>query len=413
MTAVLPDRPLEQVRRDLSHRRPLVVSSLGAGLVAAGGPLLVLLALGVTGWFLTDAGVHGEPRDGLRVGALGWLMAHASGVSVSGVAVTIVPLGITMACAWAVWQTATRLGAAIADHGPDAGRIADGERDWTVPTASAFFGVSYLGVTLVTHRLAGGADVTPSLGRAFAVGALLCLVLGAPGIATGSGRAAVFLASVPRSVTASLAAARTTLTTLTVAFLGCFTIALIVDFDTAMNLISQIGADTAGTVLLVAVCLVLVPNAGAFSGAYLFGSGFTVGVGTLVSPVEVSVGALPLFPLLAALPDPGPTPAWTPWLIAVPPVVGALGAVRAQRRRPTLRYDEGALHGCAGGMLAALAFTCVAAVAGGAAGPGRMTEVGPLIGPLLVHSMTALGLGGLVGGLLITWWHRRGSAEAS
>ena len=57
-----------------------------AGMFAAGATLLVCLAVGVVGWFLTDAGAHGAPRDGLRVGALGWLMAHGSGVHVEGTA---------------------------------------------------------------------------------------------------------------------------------------------------------------------------------------------------------------------------------------------------------------------------------------------------------------------------------------
>ena len=64
--------------------------------------LLICLAAGVVGWFLADAGAHGTPRDGLRVGALGWLLAHGSGVRVDGVAVTVVPLGLTLLCAWAV-----------------------------------------------------------------------------------------------------------------------------------------------------------------------------------------------------------------------------------------------------------------------------------------------------------------------
>ena len=66
--------------------------------MAAGSVLLVCLAVGVLGWFLSDAGTHGEPRDALQVGALGWLMAHGSGVSVNGVAVTAVPLLLTLLC---------------------------------------------------------------------------------------------------------------------------------------------------------------------------------------------------------------------------------------------------------------------------------------------------------------------------
>ena len=62
---------------------------------------------------------------------------------------------------------------------------------------------------------------------------------------------------------------------------------------------------------------------------------------------------------------------------AVGPVVAALGAMRAQRDHPTCRWEEGALHGCGGGMLAGLAFGALALLAGGSVGPGRMTDIGP------------------------------------
>ena len=208
------------------------------------------------------------------------------------------------------------------------------------------------------------------------------------------------------------AACRSVLTTWAWVCLAFFVGALVLDLGTALNLVSQLGTDGAGTGLLALVSLVLVPNAMVFSGAYLLGPGFTVGVQTIVSPAEVTVGALPVFPMLAALPDSGPTPGWTAWLVLVPPVVAAVGVARAQRRRPTLRYEEGALHGCAGGMLAGAAFGVLAALAGGMAGPGRMTDVGPLVGSVLVHGVTAFGIGGLLGGLAMTWWQRRGAEPA-
>ena len=36
-----------------------------------------------------------------------------------------------------------------------------------------------------------------------------------------------------------------------------------------------------------------------------------------------------------------------------------------------------------------------------------MTDVGPLAGAVLVHAVTAFGIGGLLGGLVVTWWQRR------
>ena len=62
---------------DPRHRRPLVLLATLGGVVAAGSVLLVCLAIGVLGWFVSDAGTHGEPRDALQVGALGWLMTHS------------------------------------------------------------------------------------------------------------------------------------------------------------------------------------------------------------------------------------------------------------------------------------------------------------------------------------------------
>ena len=106
-------------------------------------------------------------------------------------------------------------------------------------------------------------------------------------------------------------------------------------------------------------------------------------------------------------PTTAPTPGWTPWLIAVPPLVAASAAARAQRRHPTLRWEEGALRGCAGGVLAGVLLGALAAVAGGAVGPGRMRDVGPLAFDVLVHAITAFGIGGLLGGLAMTWWQRR------
>lgn len=420
MTALLPDRETRgesqrsaaEVGHDLRHRRPLVPLAAVAGVLAAAGTLTVCLALGVAGWFLTDAGAHGAPRDGLRTGALAWLMAHGSGVRVDGVLVTVIPLGITAVCAWATWRTAHRLGDSVSGHGPDADRIADGERDWTVPVAAAVFTTGYLATAVAAGTLAATPTTAPSLGRVVLWSVVLCGLFGVPAIAAGSGRAAVWGARLPVSVVSAGAACRSVLVTWAGVCLAFFLGALVLDLGTALNLVSQLGTDGAGAALLVVVSLVLVPNAALFSGAYLLGPGFTVGVQTIVSPAEVSVGALPVFPMLAALPDSGPTPGWTPWLVLVPPLVAALGVARAQRRRPTLRYEVGALHGCAGGMLAGAVFGVLVSLAGGAVGPGRMTDVGPLVAAVLVHAVTAFGIGGLLGGLAITWWQRRGATQA-
>jgi len=410
MTALMPDRTRPsagELRRDLRHRRPLVLLAPLAGAVAAASTLMVCLALGVTGWFLTDAGAHGTPRDGLWVGALAWLMAHGSGVHAGGALVSAMPLGITVVCGWATWRIGHRLGDSISGHGPDAQRIADGERDWTVPAAALLYTAGYAAVGVATDALATTATTAPDTTRVVLFSFLLCGLVGAPAIAVGSGRAAIWTATLPASVVATAAACRRVIGLWLLVSLVAFAVALVTDFDTALNVTSQLRTDAGANVQLVVVSLLVVPNAVVFSGSYLLGPGFTVGTHTIVSPAVVTIGALPMFPLLAALPDTGPTPAWTAALIAVAPLVGALGAMRAQRHHPTYRWEEGALHGCGGGMLAGAVFGVLALLSGGSVGPGRMSDVGPLVGAVLVHGVTAFGIGGLLGGLLATWWQRR------
>src|SRR3954462_7928715 len=169
MTSLLPaprrTRAPAGDRTDAAHRRPLVLLAALAGAGAAAATLVVCLAGGVAGWFLTDAGAHGAPRDGLRVGALGWLMAHGSGITVAGTHVSAVPLGLTLLAAVVVWRLGQRLGDSVSGHGPDADAIADGVRDWTVASATALFGLGYAAVAAVTHHLATTPATDPSLTR--------------------------------------------------------------------------------------------------------------------------------------------------------------------------------------------------------------------------------------------------------
>lgn len=405
------DRPAADVRADHGHRRPLLLVAALGGVAAAASTLLLCLAVGVVGWFLTDAGAHGTPRDGLRVGALGWLLAHGSGIVIDGVAVSAVPLGLTALAAWTIWRVGHRVGESVSGHGPDADRIADGERDWTVPLASAVLALGYVAVAVVTALLAATPSASPGVGRVLGWSLLLCLAAGVPAIAVGSGRAAIWAAFLPASLRAAALTCRTVLKAFALVSAVTLLAALALDLGTAANVMSQLPTDAGDAALITLLSTAVVPNAVVFAGSYLLGPGFTVGIGTLVSPTAVTIGPLPMFPLLAALPDNGPTSAWTPYLLGVPLLVAAVAAARAQRRLPVLRWEESALRGCAGGVLAGMVVGVLAGLAGGAVGPGRMRDVGPLVSEVLVHAITAFGIGGLLGALAMTWWQRRAAGR--
>ncbi len=414
MTALLPPprtrRPAAAVGRDLATRRPLVPTALVCGVAAAGVTLVVFLGLGVTGWFLTDGGAHGTPRDGLRVGATAWLAGHGSGFRVEGVLVSAVPLGITLLAAWSVWRWAHWLGASVSGHGPDADALGDGERDWTVAVAGTLFAAGYVTTAVVTCTLAATPASAPSTSRVVVWSLALCLLLGLPAIAAGSGRAAVWTAGVPAWVIGAAATCRRLLVLwlagATLLVLG----ALVADWSTAANVTSQLGAGRGDVAVLVAVSLAVLPNATLYSSAYLLGPGFVVGAGSTVTSGAVVLGPLPMFPMLAALPADGPAPQWTSWLIVAPPVIAFLAAVLAQRALPTTRWEDGALRGAGGGVLAGVLLGALTALSSGAVGPGRMAEVGTDALEVMLHAVAAYGLGGLLGGLAVTWWQRR-SAE--
>src|SRR5690242_21205043 len=120
MTSLLPGPTSAPTRGGRTQRPPVALVAVLGGAAAAASTLVVCLAVGVVGWFLTDAGAHGAPRDGLRAGALGWLMGHGSGLVVDGVRIAAIPLGISVVCAWAVWRIGYRVGDSVSGHGPDA-----------------------------------------------------------------------------------------------------------------------------------------------------------------------------------------------------------------------------------------------------------------------------------------------------
>ena len=348
MTSLLT-RP-DHARADPARQRPLVLIATLGGVLAAAGPLVVLLAIGVIGWFATDAGVHGAPRDGMRVGALAWLAGHGSGVTVLGARITIVPLGVTAIAAWSMWRLGHRVGDSVSGHGPDADRISDGERDLTVPTAIALFFAGYAVVAVVVATLAAGSSADPSVPRVLAWTLLLTAAVAAPAIAVGSGRAAIWAA--------------------------------------------------------------FVPNAALFTGSWLLGPGFAVGGATLVSPSAVVLGPLPVVPILAALPEVGTPAGWVGALMVLPPLVAAVATFRALRGR-LVAWDQIALAGCGGGLVAGVGFAVLASLSGGAAGPGRMRFVGPFTRDVLVHSVTACGIGALAGAsvlALLAWRSARARA---
>lgn len=403
MTDVLGSRDTRLPSRTPSSAAPLRPLALGAavaGLVASGAVLMGCMALGLVGWFASDAGSHGDTRDAIRVGADGWLLAHGAHLHLATGAVsatiTAVPLGLTLLCAY----VAHRLGvwAARTSAVEDVGNVVLG----TV-VMSGIYGV----VALLTAVLASTQVAEPSLLRSFAGGFAVAFVGGGSGVLVGSGDVVDWRTRVPETVRAILRGALAAALLVVACAAVLLAVALLLDLGSAANVLSRLHADTSGGLLYTALVAAVAPNAVLLAGSYLLGPGFAVGTGTLVSPASVVLGPVPAFPLLAALPSEGTPPAALSALVAAPFVAGALAAALVVRRFPVLGYETGAVRGLGSGVLGGVLVTVLVALAGGAVGPGRMADIGADLLETFVAATVAMGVGGLFGGVAATWWARR------
>jgi hypothetical protein len=380
-------------------RRPLVLGAALAGAAAAGSVLMGCLAVGLVGWFASDAGAHGDTRDALRVGADAWLLAHGAGLDLATATISVVPLGLTVLCAY----VAFRLGrwAVLTSAAEEAGAVVLG-----AVVLAAVYGV----VAVVTAVVASVPHAEPHLGRAFAGAFLVALLGGGVGLLSGAGLRATQVSRLPESFRAVVRGALASVLLLVAAAAVLVTVAVLADLGAAATVLSRLHTDAAGGLLYTLVVAAVAPNAVLLGGAYLLGPGFAVGTGTLVSPFAVTTGPLPAFPLLAALPAGGTPPWWTMLLTAAPVLASLAAAVLMVRRDAVGGVAAGALRGLAAGVGGAVLTVGLVRVAGGSVGPGRMADVGAVPLDILLAAVASMGLGGLVGGAAAAWWLRRGAA---
>lgn len=171
---------------------------------------------------------------------------------------------------------------------------------------------------------------------------------------------------------------------------------LVVRYSTVISLYESLQAGPLGGAALTVAQLALLPDLVIWAAAWLVGPGFALGAGSSVSPLGTSVGPVPALPILGAVP-PGDF-AWGFLGLLVPVVIAfVLGSLLRQRvdRALLLPPSLGALAAVGGGAGAAagLALAVAAAGASGAAGPGRLSQVGadPLLVGLLAAVEVAIG----------------------
>lgn len=391
--------------RDPGPQRPLWLGAGLAGAAAAGSVLVICMAVALVGWFVSDGGTHGDTRDALRVGADAWLLSLGSPLHLTGteaVTISVVPLGLTGLGVY----VAFRLGRWAAWTSAPADLAAAGLGTIVLAGLHAV-------TALVTAVLSASAAAQGSLDRAFLGGALVGAVGGGLGILAGSGRQHQLAARVPASARAMVLGGVSAALLLVAVGSVLVVVALASDLGAGANVLSRLHAQAPGAALYTVVVAAVSPNAALLGVAYLVGPGFAVGTGTVVSPAAVELGPVPAFPLLAALPDPGPTPGWTSGLLAVPVLVAAVAAVLTARRLAAPDLLTGAVRGLGTGALGGVLTGLLVGLAGGSAGPGRMADIGAPVGEVLTSAVVAMAVGGMLGGAAQSWWQRRRGERTS
>ena len=383
--------PLPRPARTTGQRagRPLQSGAVAALWAALAG--LVAVALPVLLVWATDGRAGSGAGEALRAAAQVWLVGHSTSLEVPGGTLGLSPLGLALLPL-----------VALARAGAHAARDC---RTATLRDAVTLTGAvagPYAVLATVVAGVTASSQVRPVPLQALA-GAFLLGLLGA---GVGIVRTARLVPVVKdrlsdravRLVTATAAA----LAVLFGAGALLVGVSLAVHVGRAADLTGATGPGPIGGVALLVLGVALVPNAVIWGTSYLVGTGFAVGVGTAVGPFSTTLGAVPAFPLLAALPGGAPPLAGGLAALVVPLVAGGVAGLLVVRRLGPASWWQAAGEAALVGPCAGLVLAAMALLSGGPLGDGRLAQVGPSAWRLgLVAALELAVAAAAVGALLV------------
>lgn len=357
--------------------QPLLRSAgWGAGTALAGLlPVVLLIGFAVAGAPRADLGFG----DGTSVGAALWLLLGGARLAVDDATIAVTPLlGFALLVAIA-WEGARRA-------------VTPGEGLWC--RALAWWG-GYAVVGIVAAVAATGPlrAVIPSLWLPL----LLVPGLGLFAALAPTEALDAVRARAPRSVRLALPRALEGAGALLGVGSLLVVLALALHAGEAARLQHALGADGVGTTVLLLAQVLLLPNLGTWALSFAAGPGYTVSEQAATSWSVSEPSVLPVVPILAAHPEPGPMPWFTPLLALLPVLVGAFVAHRTLRSMSRLASSgtKAVAIGVAI-LLAAVLVGLLDALAGGSFGAARLSSVGAPAGLLTLALAGEMLLGAVV-----------------
>jgi hypothetical protein len=396
-----------------NRAEPLPRESLPWWLATVGGALVSALA----GWVLVTAFViwaqvaatDQVTATGWRLGTQLWLLAQGGPAQIDGLTISLMPLlvtGVIVLLLHGVAGFAGRQAYLRELNRSQDRRLTDDQRRHITVTVSGLFAAVYT-LTVVVVAIVidpGGPALWAGLGAA-----ALSLVTGFWGTRSASGwkppwPGPVWLRAVPR------AAATAVVIVLLTGVVACV-VGLISHRQLVVAFFEQLQPGLSGVILLALLQVVYLPNFIVWAAAWSIGAGFHLGENSQVLLAGQSVDAVPLLPMIGALPaQTVATPLSLLWLIGGV-VAGAAAAGMVLRARPRARFDETALVGGLSGVVAGVVFWFVGLLTRGDLGEDRLVGLGPLPLATLVLASTLLGFAGLLTGLVAGLLRSPGPAD--
>ncbi|MEV4562459.1 DUF6350 family protein [Nonomuraea sp. NPDC049421] len=381
----LPGAPSD----DDETRRPLPVSGMLAAACTLGVGLAVLTTLTLVGWIAAPRGTLGAGLPGVfRTAAQLWLAAHHAGFAIPGGRVGLLPLGLMILPAMLLYRAGRwmardadlrlRLPARLPKNSPKEQAGARRRAQLVlVVQAGVSLAAPYALLAGLIALVAGNQITQPFIGEALLSHFLLAFLAGSLATARMIGPWRVMLRLLPERVRALTVGTAVATAVLVVAGLALVLLAVVLNFGQVRQLSEVLSPGFVGGVLLILLQLLYLLNAVVWAFSYIAGPGFAIGADTLVAPTGVQLGTVPSLPILGALPESGPVPAWMMAVIALPFAAGAVAGVMVARISPSPSYEAAPLWGFLSGITSGLVAGVLAALSGGPIGGGRLATVGP------------------------------------
>jgi hypothetical protein len=199
---------------------------------------------------------------------------------------------------------------------------------------------------------------------------------------------------------------------------------LLIHWNLVISVYEALDAGAMGGAALTLAQLGFLPNLAVFALAWTSGAGFAMGVGSQVGPLGTATGPLPSIPVFAAIPSGSLDYGFV--ALVVPVLAGVLAgwwflregenhfdewlSIKVHARWFTATVSTlglGVLIGAVSGLLAG----ALAWLAGGSAGLGRLTEIGPDPLWMAVWLAAEVGIGVVIGYAAGPWLERQQQVE--